>query len=72
MMMIMDPDERIKKYSVLYDNNGKWETILSSENSQKIKIHRFEPVFGKKVKLLITEFTKPPTIAEVGIYNEQR
>ena len=69
---IFDQRDSIKKYSIMYENAGEWKTIFSGENNDKLKIHRFDTVWGQKIKIVIDEFTAPPAIAEFGVYNENR
>lgn len=60
------------KYRLEYYKNSKWNLIFSGENDDIIKIHRFDDVYGNRVRLLIDKFSKPPVIAEFGVYNERR
>ena len=62
----------IKKYRVEYFGNGTWKSIQTITNPEKIKTLRFDRVWGGKVRILIDEFTAPPALAEVGVYNERR
>jgi alpha-L-fucosidase len=71
-IVVYDSKKSIRKYSLLYEQNGEWKTILSDNNDNKVKIHRFERVWGGKVKIIIEESTSPPAIAEFGVYNENR
>ncbi|MGQ8336222.1 alpha-L-fucosidase [Sunxiuqinia sp. A32] len=69
---IVDSRNCIKKYRLQYFDAGKWETLFDGENSDKIKVHRFDTVWGKQVKIIIDESTTAPAIAEFGVYNEER
>ena len=60
----------IRKYRIEYMKNNKWIPLVKNENDKKIKVERFNAVQGNKVRILIDEFTAPPAIAEIGIYNE--
>jgi len=62
----------IKKYRVEYFGNGSWKSIQTVTNPEKIKTLRFDRIWGGKVRILIDEFTAPPALAEVGVYNERR
>ncbi|SEJ19890.1 alpha-L-fucosidase [Dyadobacter koreensis] len=62
----------IKKYRVEYFGNGTWKSIQTITGPEKIKTLRFDRVWGGKVRILIDEFTAPPALAEVGVYNERR
>jgi alpha-L-fucosidase len=61
----------IVKYRLLYEKNGVWETLVSAENSRKVKVHRFNRVWGSKVRIIIDESSDSPAIAEFGVYDEQ-
>lgn len=62
----------IQSYKLEYLHNGKWQTIFSGTKSDVIKIHRFDKVWGNKVRISIEESKGSPTIAEFGVYNERR
>jgi alpha-L-fucosidase len=62
---------RIKKYRLEYYADGAWKPIIAGENAGKIKIHRFQPVTGERVRILIDAFDAPPQIAEFGVFNEK-
>ena len=62
----------IKKYRVEYFGNGAWKSLQTITNPEKIKTLRFDRVWGGKIRILIDEFTAPPALAEVGVYNERR
>lgn len=65
-------ENRFNKYRLEYFHNDRWIPLVSSENKDVIKMHRFENVYGNKVRILIDEFGKPPVIAEFGVYNERK
>lgn len=62
----------IQSYKLEYLHNGKWQTIFSGTKSDVIKIHRFDKLWGNKVRISIEESKGSPTIAEFGVYNERR
>lgn len=62
----------IQSYKLEYLHNGKWQTIFSGTKSDVIKMHRFDKVWGNKVRISIEESKGSPTIAEFGVYNERR
>lgn len=62
----------IRKYRLEYNESGVWRTIFSGENDQKIKIHRFNRVWGSSVRIVIEQSDTPPAIAEFGVYNERK
>jgi len=63
---------RIMKYRLEYYQNGAWKPLLNGEHTGRIKIHRFERVYGERVRILIDGFDAPPQIAEFGVYDERR
>ncbi|MDR1897115.1 MAG: alpha-L-fucosidase [Prevotellaceae bacterium] len=72
MIMVYDKRQYIRKYRLLYEQDGEWKTIVSDANNRKVKIHRFDRVWGGKVKIIIDESSAPPFIGEFGVYDEQR
>jgi len=64
-------ENRILKYRLEYFSNGVWKTLHEGSNTEKIIIHRFSRVYGNKVKIVVTEAFKEPSIAEFGVYNER-
>jgi alpha-L-fucosidase len=71
-VMIYDSRQCIRKYRLVYEQDGEWKTLLTGDNEKKIKIHRFDRIYGGKIKLIIDESTEPPAVGELGVYNEQR
>jgi alpha-L-fucosidase len=70
---VYDTRRCIRRYRLLYEQNGEWITIASAGgDDRKVKLHRFNRVWGGKVKIVIDESTAPPAIAEFGVYDEQR
>jgi alpha-L-fucosidase len=66
-----DGNGRIKKYRLEYFSNNEWKPILAGTNTDKIKIHRFNTVWGSKIRILIDEFSGVFGISEFGVYNER-
>jgi alpha-L-fucosidase len=63
--------DRIKKYRLEYFANNEWRPVLTGTNPDRIKIHRFNKIWGNKIRILIDEFSAPPSIAELGVYLER-
>jgi alpha-L-fucosidase len=63
---------RIMKYRLEYYQNGVWKSLLNGENTGRIKVHRFERVYGERVRILIDGSDGAPQIAEFGVFNERR
>jgi alpha-L-fucosidase len=72
MIMVYDTQQSIRRYRLVYEQDGKWEVLFSGENNKRVKIHRFDRIRGCKVKMIIEQYTVPPSIAEFGIYDEWR
>jgi alpha-L-fucosidase len=72
MIVITEPKPNIRKYSLEYYVNGSWKTLFSGENTNRVKIHRFERVWADKVRMTIETFTTNPSIQEFGVYEERR
>lgn len=73
--MVVVADKRpatISKYELQYQLHGAWTTIFSGENTERIKIHRFDQVYGDKVRMRIHDNGKHAEIAEFGVFNERR
>jgi alpha-L-fucosidase len=62
---------RINKYRLEYFSNNEWRPILSGTNINSVKIHRFNKIWGNKVRILIDEFSNTVSISEFGVYNER-
>jgi alpha-L-fucosidase len=71
-ILVYDTRQCIRKYRLLYEQDGEWKTIVSGSNDLKVKIHRFDRIRGGKVKIIIDESSAPPAIAEFCVYNEVR
>ena len=72
LITITEANKGVQKYHVQYFSQQTWKTILEGSNQHTVKIHRFERVWGSRVRILFDSFTANPTIAELGIYNERR
>lgn len=71
MITIVDPEASIRKYRLLYEKEGTWEELLAGDNPGVVKIHRFDRVWGTKVKIVVDQAEGPVSIAELGVYDEQ-
>lgn len=74
MIMICEGNRsgKIHTYKVEYMENNVWKTLLTGEDKKRVKIHRFDPVWGNKLRITFEQFEAPLAIAEIGIYNERR
>jgi alpha-L-fucosidase len=71
-IMIYDTRRCIKKYRLLYEKDGAWETVATAAGDEKVKVHRFDRLRGSRVKVVIDESSEAPAIAEFGVYDEER
>jgi alpha-L-fucosidase len=69
---IVEDKARIKRYRLEYYVNGEWKPLVSGDDQGLVKVHRFNRVWGNRVRILIDSFSEPPAIAELGVYNERR
>ncbi len=69
---ITEVEPAITRYRLEYYENGTWKPLLTGNDTSRIKIHRFNRVWGGKVRILIDQFSKAPRIAEFGVYDERR
>ncbi|WP_222930239.1 alpha-L-fucosidase [Larkinella punicea] len=71
LITVLEKQPAITQYRLEYFTNGNWKPILTSSNTGRAKINRFNTVKGSRVRILLDEFTSPPAIAEFGVYHEQ-
>ncbi|MDB5007209.1 MAG: Alpha-L-fucosidase [Mucilaginibacter sp.] len=69
---IAEEKSNISKYHLEYYSNSEWKPIFTGENNKKVKINRFNRVWGSKVRVWIDKSDHQASIAEFGIYDERR
>jgi alpha-L-fucosidase len=69
---IAEQKANITDYKLEYCENGVWKTLFDGENGNRIKVYRFNRVWGNKVRIRIAKADHQVSIAEFGVYNEQR
>lgn len=62
----------ITAYHLEYLQNGVWKPIVEGNTTSRVKIHRFNRVWGTKVRVTIDKAEGQVSIAEFGVYNERR
>jgi alpha-L-fucosidase len=67
---IAEEKVNISKYVLEYYNAGAWKPVFDGENAKKVKVNRFNPVTGTKVRMRILKSDHQASIAEFGVYNE--
>jgi alpha-L-fucosidase len=71
-IVVAERKPNIKSYKLEYLDNKSWKTLFKGENLSTVKLHRFKRVHGSKVRISISAFDTPPSIAEFEVYNENR
>lgn len=71
-IVITEDRANVSAYTLEYFANNKWHPLADSKDGARIKIHRFDRIWGDKVRIKFTTFDSPPSIAEIGVYNERR
>ncbi len=71
-IVITEPQPNIKSYRLEYFSNNEWHSIDAQSDTARVKIHRFDRVWGSKVRIRIDGYNDPPQIAEFGVYDEER
>jgi len=71
-IVIAEEKPNITNYKLEYYQDGVWKPIFDGENGKKIKVHRFNSVWGNKVRISISKADHQVSIAEFGVYNERR
>ncbi len=71
-IVITEEKANIGRYRLEYFQNGAWHLLVQGDKKDRVKIHRFNRVWGEKVRILIDQFDTPPAIAEFGVYDERK
>ncbi len=69
---VAEEKPNISKYRLEYFSGGEWKTLFDGENSKRIKVNRFDRVWGSKVRIWIDKSDHQASIAEFGVYDERR
>ena len=75
MIVITDRDNnRLQNYKLEYRQAGKWQTVFegNTPTAQRVKIHRFNTVWGDAVRMSVKSCNGNVSIAEFGVFNEKR
>ncbi|MGN7787120.1 alpha-L-fucosidase [Niabella sp. 22666] len=68
---ITESHSNISQYRIEYFSNGSWTTVVNGNITKNVKVHRFPPVKGSKIRIHILNARQQVSIAEVGVYNEK-
>lgn len=71
MITLADPQSSLTKYRLQYEKDGVWTDLPVVSTPKKVKVHRFDRVWGNRVKVIIDAFTGQASISEFGVYDEQ-
>ena len=71
-VVIAEDKSNISQYKIEYWDGTAWKELFKGENKEKIKLHRFNRVWGNKVRVQILAATATASIAEFQVYNERR
>ena len=75
MIVITDRNnDRLQEYSLEYRTGNTWKTLFEGKalTSQRVKIHRFDTVWGDAVRMKVQKSNGTASIAEFGIYCERK
>ena len=61
--------QRVKKFKLEYQKDGKWETIDEQTTIGYKRLLRFPPVTATKVRFTILDAKASPLISNIGLYN---
>jgi len=72
MVVMTVPNKGIRDYRLQYFGAGAWKDLASGPNDRLVKIHRFDRIWGSRVRVLFPDNGVHPAISELGVYNERR
>ena len=74
MISLVDDNQSFSSYRVHYLKDGVWHKIPVTPKDGKVKVHRFDEVWGNKVKVTFTKKNENERmyLNEIGVYNERR
>lgn len=72
MISLADNNESFSSYRVYYEKDGVCHEIPVQVQPGKVKVHRFDTVWGDKVKVVFTKKGEKMYLSELGVYNERR
>jgi alpha-L-fucosidase len=71
-LVLTEDKANVSKYRIEYFHAGKWKLLVDGSDRGRVKIHRFDRVWGEKVRVSMDAFASAPAIAELGVYDERR
>ena len=69
-----DKDDVAQTYRIEYKLNGEWKTIFEGKapTFRRVKLHRFDTVYGDAMRVTFLESKGSANITEMGVYCERR
>ncbi len=61
-----------RHYTIEYMVNNSWRPLLTGDGKTRISTHRFDTVWGNRIRISFDNYDTPLTIAEIGVYNERQ
>ncbi len=71
-IVVFESKPNISKYKLEYWNGAEWKPIFAGENASRVKLHRFDRVWGSKVRIQMEAYKDAPSIAEFQVFDERR
>ncbi len=65
-------DPQIEEYTLEYRANGVWKPLLEGNSNSRVKIHRFDTVWGDAVRFNVVKAKGSVSVAEFGVYCERK
>ncbi len=62
--------QRIEKFSVQYQENNQWKTLLTGTTVGYKRLLRFAPVKTDRIRIVIESSRLQPMLAEIGLYKQ--
>ncbi len=72
MITLVDQNESFSSYRLFYEKDGVWHEIPVQPKNGKVKVHRFDEVWGNRVKVKFIPTAESMTLHELGVYYERR
>ncbi|MCD8318481.1 MAG: alpha-L-fucosidase [Paraprevotella sp.] len=72
MITLVDQNESFSSYRLFYQKDGAWTELSVQPQSGKVKVHRFDEVWGNRVKVVFTPSKESMSLHEIGIYDERQ
>jgi alpha-L-fucosidase len=72
LVILTVPRKGLRDYRLQYFAEGTWKDLPSAAIDRLVKVHRFDRVWGSRVRVLFPDNGIQPAISELGVYNERR